>query len=81
VTFADTVERDGETPYRFDWALLNLSSLSVEDLKTQIEAPGYKWPAPSTSHTFGKAGTYYATATVYGDYGLTYLTTVKITIH
>ncbi|HEY2282358.1 MAG TPA: hypothetical protein VGH60_02270 [Solirubrobacteraceae bacterium] len=81
VTLADTVERKGETPYRFDWVLLNSSSLAVEDLNTQIEAPTYKWPAPSTSHTFTKAGTYYATAAVYGDYGLTYIATVKITIH
>lgn len=81
VTFADSVERKGEAPYRFDWVLLNSATLSVEDLKTQIEAPSYTWPAPSTSHTFTKKGTYYAAATVYGDYGLTYITTVKITIH
>jgi hypothetical protein len=81
VAFADSVERKGEVPYRFDWVLLNSATLSVEDLKTQIEAPRYKWPAPSTSHTFTKKGTYYAAATVYGDYGLTYITTVTITIH
>jgi hypothetical protein len=79
VTFADAVERKGEAPYRFDWVLFNSSSL--EDLKTQIEGPEYKWPAPSTSHTFTKAGTYYVTATVYGDYGLTYITTDTIKIH
>jgi hypothetical protein len=79
VTFADTVEREGEAPYRFDWVLYGGGSF--EDLKTQIEGPEYKWPAPSTSHTFTKAGTYYVTATVYGDYGLTYLTTDTIKIH
>ncbi|HVR04703.1 MAG TPA: hypothetical protein VMS02_01590, partial [Solirubrobacteraceae bacterium] len=81
VTFADSVERKGEAPYRFDWVLLNASTLSVEDLKTQMEAPGYGWPAPSKSYTFEKTGTYYVAATVYGDYGLTYITTDKITIH
>jgi hypothetical protein len=79
VTFADTVERKGEAPYRFDWVLFNSSS--IEDLKTQIEGPEYKWPAPSTSHTFTKSGTYYVTATVCGDYGLTYITTDTIKIH
>jgi hypothetical protein len=79
VTFADIVERKGETPYRFDWVLYGSSSL--EDLKTQIEGPEYKWPAPNTSHTFTKAGTYHLTATVYGDYGLTYIATDTITIH
>ena len=84
VTFTDTVERLGETPYRFDWVLLSTNEEgehSVEDLKTQIEAPSYTWPAPSTGHTFTKAGTYYLTATVYGDYGLSHIATVKITIH
>jgi hypothetical protein len=78
VTFADTVERKGETPFRFDWVVFK--PFTFEDLKTQIEAPEYLWPVPSTSHTFSQKGTYYVTATVYGDYGLTYVTTVKITI-
>jgi hypothetical protein len=78
VALADTVERKGETPFRFDWVVSK--GFSFEDLKTQIEAPEYTWPAPSTSHTFTQKGTYYVTATVYGDYGITYVTTVKITI-
>jgi hypothetical protein len=81
VTFADSVERKGEAPYRFDWVLLNAGTLGLEDLHDQIEAPSYTWPAPSTSHTFTKTGTYYVTAAVYGDYGLTYITTDEITIH
>jgi hypothetical protein len=70
VALADTVERKGEAPYRFDWVLLNASTLEVEDLHTQIEAPSYTWPAPSTRHTFTKKGTYYLAATMYGDYGI-----------
>jgi hypothetical protein len=82
VTLADSVERKGEAPYRFDWGLLNSSTFEAEDLKTQIEAPEYKWPAPSTSHTFTKKGTYYLAATLYGDYGVTEIggvVTIKIT--
>jgi hypothetical protein len=78
VTFEDTVERKGETPYRFDWLVVKWWSL--EDLKTQIEAPAYTWPTPSTSHTFTQKGVYYVLATVYGDYGVTYITTVRIRI-
>jgi hypothetical protein len=70
VAFADSVERKGEAPYRFDWVLLNTSTLGLEDLYTQIEAPAYTWPAPSTSHTFTQTGTYLLAATLYGDYGL-----------
>jgi hypothetical protein len=83
VTMADSVERDGEAPYRFDWVLLNERTLEVEDLVTQMEAPRYRWPAPSTTHTFAKKGTYYLAATIYGDYGVTVMSpeVVKITIH
>jgi hypothetical protein len=70
VTLADTVERKGEAPYRFDWVLLNTKTLEPEDIYTQMEAPNYKWPAPSTSHTFTQKGTYLLAATLYGDYGL-----------
>ncbi|HEX3520215.1 MAG TPA: hypothetical protein VHT29_14370 [Solirubrobacteraceae bacterium] len=70
VTFADTVERKGEAPYRFDWVLLNSATLGVEDLTTQIEGPAYLWPAPSTGHKFTQKGTYYLGATMYGDYGI-----------
>jgi hypothetical protein len=81
VTLADTVTRNGEAPYRFDWVLLNPSS-EIEDLFNQIEGPEYTWPAPSTSHTFTKKGTYHLAATLYGDYGLTEIgevVTIKIT--
>lgn len=71
VTFEDSVEREGEAPYRFDWVLLNAKTLELEDLYNQMEAPAYKWPAPSKSHTFAKEGTYYLAATIYGDYGVT----------
>jgi hypothetical protein len=83
VTLADTVERKGEAPYRFDWMLLNSGTFEVEDLVKQMEAPGYKWPTPSTTHTFTKKGTYYLSATLYGDYGITLMSpeVVKITIH
>jgi hypothetical protein len=70
VTFEDSVERKGEAPYRFDWVLLNASTLEPEDLYNQMEAPNYLWPAPSRSHTFTKKGTYYLAATLYGDYGI-----------
>jgi hypothetical protein len=70
VTLADTVEREGEAPYRFDWVLLNTSTLGIEDLHNQIEGPEYKWPAPSTSHTVSKEGTYDLAASLYGDYGV-----------
>jgi hypothetical protein len=82
VTLADSVERKNEVPYRFDWVLLNAGTSEVEDLKTQIEAPTYKWPAPGTGHTFTKKGTYYLAATLYGDYGVIQvggLVTIKIT--
>lgn len=81
VTFADTVNRLGETPYRFDWVLTNLTHPSVTDLNTQIAAPNYTWPVPSTTYTFTKAGTYLVGATVYGDYGVTSLGLTKIVIH
>jgi hypothetical protein len=70
ISFADTVERKGGAPYRFDWVLLNAKTLEVEDLYNQIEGPEYLWPAPSKSHTFAKEGTYYLAATMYGDYGV-----------
>jgi len=70
VTLADSVERKGEAPYRFDWVLLNTSTLGLEDLYTQMQAPRYSWPAPSTSHAFTKKGTYDLAATLYGDYGV-----------
>jgi hypothetical protein len=81
VTLADTVNREGEAPYRFDWVLLNAGTLATEDLNTQMLAPGYEWPAPSTTHTFAKKGTYFVAATLYGDYGVSYIGTAKITIH
>ena len=46
-----------------------------------MTGPSYLWPVPATSHTFTKKGTYQAAATVYGDYGVSYLATAKITIH
>ena len=70
VTLADSVERKGEAPYRFDWVLLNTGTLGLEDLYTQMEAPHYLWPASSTSRTFTKKGTYDLAATLYGDYGV-----------
>jgi hypothetical protein len=70
VTLADAVERKGEAPYRFDWVLLNTSTLEVEDLDSQLEAPSYRWPTPSTSHTFTQKGTYLLASALYGDYGL-----------
>jgi len=70
VTLADTVERKGESPYRFDWWLLNGETLKLEDLTNQMQAPQYSWPAPSTSHTFTQKGTYYLASTLYGDYGV-----------
>jgi hypothetical protein len=78
VTFEDTVERKGETPFRFDWLLVKY--WSFEDLKTQIEAPEYTWPASSFSKTFTQKGLYRVLATVYGDYGITYITTIKVRI-
>jgi hypothetical protein len=83
VTLADSTERKGEAPYRFDWVLLNSGTAEVEDLTTQMQAPAYTWPTPSTTHTFTKKGTYYLSATLYGDYGLTLMSpeVVKITIH
>jgi hypothetical protein len=80
VTLADTVERKGGAPYRFDWVVFSLCKFSIEDLKNQIEAPNYTWPAPSTSHTFTKKGTYCVLATMYGDYGITTLGFVTITV-
>jgi hypothetical protein len=80
VTLADSVNRLGETPYRFDWVLLNSSTLSLEDLSTQLSASNYTWPAPSIAHTFTKKGTYALAATVYGDYGLTYIASATIKI-
>jgi hypothetical protein len=83
VSLADTTERKGGAPYRFDWVLLNSGTLEIEDLVNQMQAPEYLWPAPSTMHTFTKKGTYYLSATLYGDYGITLMTpeVVKITIH
>jgi hypothetical protein len=78
VTFEDSVERKGETPFRFDWLVVKW--WSAEDLKTQIEAPEYTWPSSSISHTFTQKGTYRVLATVYGDYGITYIKTIKIRI-
>ncbi len=81
VTFADTVNRLGETPFRFDWGILNTGTLSLTDLANQITAPAYTWPAPTASYKFTSAGTYQVAATVYGDYGATVLGTVTIKIH
>ncbi len=81
VTLADTVDRKGEVPYRFDWMLLNGGTLALEDLNTQLLGPDYFWPAPNTTHTFTKKGTYYVTATLYGDFGVSYVGSTKITIH
>jgi hypothetical protein len=82
VTFEDSVERKGEAPYRFDWVLLNASTLEAEDLDNQMEAPEYLWPAPSKSHTFSKKGTYYLAATLYGEYGVVQIgEVVEIKVH
>jgi PKD repeat protein len=76
VTFdALSLERAGDTPFKFEW---NFEGKEV-NLIEQMETPRYRWPNPEAPYTYVTPGVYKASLSLVGDYGTSVLPfTVKV---
>jgi hypothetical protein len=75
------IDREGESPYSFEWYFEGGESPASKTFapESEMQPLDYLWPTPEAKHTYKKAGTYEAAVKITGDYGSSvFPVTVKV---